>query len=134
MTNPLIYNTLAILKGGLYVALFWEAYKLVQFTFRNTLLHPAVISKLKILSCIFTALLIVKIALSILMLNGMHFKNIAHSPDSYTNGYIAGQYVGQHVKVLLQNVDLAFAVAFIWLLSFVIKNAILIKEEQELTI
>ena len=135
MTIPNINTFTAVLKGILYIALFYEAFKLIQFTRKNTLLHHGAVARLKLLSYIFTALLMVKMIVSIVILKNTGFKNLyGGSADAYTSGYLAGQFAGHYVKVLLQNIDLIFAVSFIWMLSFVIKKAVALKQEQELTI
>jgi len=134
MTTPTLHTLQVITKVILYTALFWEGYTLVKFIKINTLLDSRVVGRLKLLSYIFIVLLIAKIAFGIATLKTVAAGSLPHETDGYTNGYLAGQFVGRYAKVVFQNIDLIIAVGFNWLLSFVIQKAILLKQEQELTI
>lgn len=137
-----------ILSSLLYIGLFVQGYLLLRYVKKHTLWHNAVADKIKGLSYIFTVLLIVKIAFGIMAIKSLDLEKIAHQAQitqqaqgysqSYTSGYYAGAYTGHFTKMLVvvavQHIDLLFAVGFIWLLSFVIKEAIVLKKEQELTI
>ena len=134
MTTNTLHTLQIIIKSMLYAGLFWEGYKLFKFIKNHTLLHSGVVGRLKLLSYIFVILLVVKITFGIITLKTIDTGNLSHETDAYTNGFLAGQIAGQYARTVFQNIDLIIAVGFNWLLSFVIQKAILLKQEQELTI
>jgi hypothetical protein len=134
MTIPTLHILQVVIKSTVYACLFWKGYKLVKFIKSHTLLHSGVVSRLKLLSYIFVILLVVKITFGIITLKTIDSGNLGHETDAYTNGFLAGQVAGQYTRTVFQNIDLMIAVGFNWLLSWVIQKAILLKQEQELTI
>ena len=134
MTIPTLHILQVIIKSTLYAGLFWQGYKLVKFIKNYTLLHTGVVGRLKLLSYIFVVLLVVKIIFGVVTLKTIDTGNLSHETDAYKNGFLVGQVAGQYVRVVFQNIDLIIAVGFNWLLSLVIQKAILLKQEQELTI
>jgi hypothetical protein len=79
-------------------------------------------------------LLVVKITFGIVTLKTIDTGNLGHETDAYKNGYLAGLVAGRYARIVFQNIDLIIAVGFNWLLSLVIQKAILLQQEQELTI
>jgi hypothetical protein len=134
MTIPTLHTLQVIIKSILYAGLFWEGYKLIKFIKNHRLLHSGVVGRLKLLSYIFSILLVVKITFGIITLKIIDAGNLGHETDAYTNGFLAGQVAGQYARTVFQNIDLMIAVGFNWLLSLVIQKAILLKQEQEFTI
>jgi hypothetical protein len=134
MTIPTLHILQVIIKSILYAGLFWQGYKLVKFIKNHTLLHSGVVGKLKLLSYTFVFLLVVKITFGIVTLKTIDTGNLSHETDAYKNGYLAGLVAGRYARIVFQNIDLIIAVGFNWLLSLVIQKAILLQQEQELTI
>jgi hypothetical protein len=134
MTTNTLHTLQVIIKSILYASLFWEGYKLIKFIKNHTLLHSGVVGRLKLLSYTFVILLVVKIIFGIVTLKTIDAGNLGHETDAYKNGFLVGQVAGEYVRVVFQNIDLIIAVGFNWLLSLVIQKAILLKQEQELTI
>jgi hypothetical protein len=134
MTIPTLHILQVIIKSILYAGLFWQGYKLVKFIKNHTLLHSGVVGKLKLLSYTFMFLLVVKITFGIVTLKTIDTGNLGHETNAYKNGYLAGLVAGRYARIVFQNIDLIIAVGFNWLLSLVIQKAILLQQEQELTI
>lgn len=118
----------------LYALLIYDSYKLLKFVKLHTLLHEDVVTKLKRMSYIFTVLLCIKLIVGVISATLVKVPDADGESTSYSMGYHAGVFVGKYTAVLLQNVDLMFAIAFIWMLIFVFKTAFQLKKEQELTI
>ena len=98
----------------------------------------------------FAVLLIVKLTFSLMAIKDIdiarmaqrqtYAEHISSSPksESFYLGYYAGAYTSHFLKALLmvvfQNIDLIFALTFMWMLIYVFNTAIRLKTEQELTI
>ena len=142
MMIPTINPWQLVLTSALYVCLIVQGYLLWKFIKKHSLLHMGVVPKLRAFAYAFTILLIIKLAFSIAAIEQTGVANLIRQygkqSDGFNAGFYTGYYAGHYVKtiviIIFQNTDLIFAVVFMWLLIFVFKEAIKLKQEQELTI
>jgi hypothetical protein len=120
----------------LYATLFIQGYLLIKFLKSNTLLQKAVIGRLKKILYVFITLLIIKTAFNIGASKGFNITSqVNQTNGAYITGYYTDYYTGHYLEYyIFKNIDLIFVITFICLLIFVFKEAIKLKEEQELTI
>src|ERR1700749_4705618 len=94
------------INGLLYFALFLQAYILIRFIRRHTLMHEGVIKKIRTLSYIFTVQLVIKFIFFMLTARQLDTTGLGDKSNAYINGYYTGYYTKTVLTGIIQHTDI----------------------------